>query len=274
MGVVDLDGCRNPHTGALTPWADQVIRTFASYTEVSPSGTGVHIFASGVPTPFPKLTLKMPGDAIDGKRPQMEAFANAHYCTVTGDRLSDAASEIRAAPEAWAWLQQWRYESRRGKHKNATNIAAEGRNGALLSMGCRLQQHGASDDAIHAAITDANFAGNLDLHKNFAEGALPEQEVNSIIRSVLSYPKGKSDQRTVVFLRAGDLHEQADAAEDALIAAKVPVYTQGGSLVRSVVEEADAARGRRTLITRIIPCQRDWLLRKLSEEICCIKQGY
>jgi hypothetical protein len=41
---VDLDGCRNPETGAIAPWAQRIIDDFASYTEVSPSGTGVKIY--------------------------------------------------------------------------------------------------------------------------------------------------------------------------------------------------------------------------------------
>ena len=41
---VDLDGCRNPDTGEIAPWAQRIIDDFASYTEVSPSGTGVKIY--------------------------------------------------------------------------------------------------------------------------------------------------------------------------------------------------------------------------------------
>ena len=50
IGGVDLDACRDPETGELAAWAREVINDFASYTEVSPSGTGVKIFASGCPT--------------------------------------------------------------------------------------------------------------------------------------------------------------------------------------------------------------------------------
>src|SRR3954454_13457781 len=35
----DLDGCRDPATGEIEPWALDVIRDLNSYTEVSPSGT-------------------------------------------------------------------------------------------------------------------------------------------------------------------------------------------------------------------------------------------
>lgn len=44
---VDLDGCRDPETGAIAPWAQSIIDALNSYTEISPSGTGVHILLRG-----------------------------------------------------------------------------------------------------------------------------------------------------------------------------------------------------------------------------------
>ena len=38
---VDLDNCRSPETGKLADWAREIIRELDSYTETSPSGTGV-----------------------------------------------------------------------------------------------------------------------------------------------------------------------------------------------------------------------------------------
>ena len=40
---MDLDGCHDPETGALDPWAADIVRQLDSYTEVSPSGRGVKI---------------------------------------------------------------------------------------------------------------------------------------------------------------------------------------------------------------------------------------
>src|SRR5947208_1616508 len=44
---VDLDQCRNPATGIIEEWAWKIIRHCDSYTEISPSGTGVKIFLLG-----------------------------------------------------------------------------------------------------------------------------------------------------------------------------------------------------------------------------------
>lgn len=45
--ALDLDDCRNPETGALAPWAKDLVDRAGSYTEVTPSGKGVRILGRG-----------------------------------------------------------------------------------------------------------------------------------------------------------------------------------------------------------------------------------
>jgi putative DNA primase/helicase len=44
---IDLDKCRDPETGAIEEWAQEIITALRSYTEISPSGRGVHIIIRG-----------------------------------------------------------------------------------------------------------------------------------------------------------------------------------------------------------------------------------
>ncbi|HEX7380100.1 MAG TPA: hypothetical protein VF278_23465, partial [Pirellulales bacterium] len=44
---VDLDSCRDPGNGSIAPWASEIVERFATYTEVSPSGTGVKLWCRG-----------------------------------------------------------------------------------------------------------------------------------------------------------------------------------------------------------------------------------
>lgn len=44
---VDLDHARDKDTGMVAVWAQDIIDNMDSYTEVSPSGTGVHIIVRG-----------------------------------------------------------------------------------------------------------------------------------------------------------------------------------------------------------------------------------
>lgn len=68
---VDLDGCVDPETGEIALWASQIIEGLDSYTELSPSGTGVHIISRG----------KIPGS---GRRGSVEMYSQDRFFTVTG----------------------------------------------------------------------------------------------------------------------------------------------------------------------------------------------
>jgi putative DNA primase/helicase len=71
---IDLDGCVEPETGEISQWALEVVRNVDSYTEFSPSGTGVHIFVRG----------QLPSSV---KRPEIEMYSHSRFFTVTGYRL-------------------------------------------------------------------------------------------------------------------------------------------------------------------------------------------
>jgi hypothetical protein len=65
-------------------------------------------------------------------------------------------------------------------------------------------------------------------------------------------------------LRAGKLHEIANEAEAALIAADVPFYVRGGNVVRPIIEEVPASKGRRTKVARLKPVSVDTMRDQLS----------
>ena len=44
LAGIDLDACRDKGAGAIEPWAQEIIDRFATYAEISPSGTGVKVF--------------------------------------------------------------------------------------------------------------------------------------------------------------------------------------------------------------------------------------
>lgn len=72
---VDLDDCRNPVTGELSPLAHDITTTLDSYAEVSPSGLGVHVLAEG----------DLPGNRR--RRGSLEVYDDARFFTVTGRHL-------------------------------------------------------------------------------------------------------------------------------------------------------------------------------------------
>ncbi len=92
---VDLDGCRDPQTGGLADWAAEIVRRLSSYTEVSPSGTGVKIFCRGeLPAPGTNKPYGWP----------VEIYQAGRYFTLTGHCLDDAPATVNEAPAALSWL--------------------------------------------------------------------------------------------------------------------------------------------------------------------------
>lgn len=75
---IDLDHCRDPEFGELAEWASQIVNDLGSYTEVSPSGTGV------------KIILKS-DEQIPSRRkssPGIEIYSSQRYFTLTGHVLN------------------------------------------------------------------------------------------------------------------------------------------------------------------------------------------
>lgn len=85
---VDLDDCRDPETGILSEWADDIIERLDSFTEVSPSGTGVHVLVKG----------SLPEGR--NRHGDVELYETARFFTVTGDHLPGTPTEIESRPEA------------------------------------------------------------------------------------------------------------------------------------------------------------------------------
>src|SRR5215217_7395435 len=91
---IDLDKCRDPETGEIEKWARELIEHLDSYTELSPSGTGVHVLL--------KAELS-PGGRRKGK---VEMYDSRRFFTVTGRHLLDTPKEIRERQKEVAVLHR------------------------------------------------------------------------------------------------------------------------------------------------------------------------
>ncbi len=72
---IDLDKCREPDTGIIEPWAQAIIDELKSYTEISPSGQGLHII----------IESQLPEG--QRRRGQFETYESGRYFTMTGHHL-------------------------------------------------------------------------------------------------------------------------------------------------------------------------------------------
>ncbi len=84
---VDLDGCLNPETGEIELWAQEIVEELDSYTEISPSGTGIHVLV--------RATLQEGRN----RKGHFEAYDRGRYFTVTGKHLAGTPKGIEGRQE-------------------------------------------------------------------------------------------------------------------------------------------------------------------------------
>ncbi len=82
---IDIDHCINPGTGEINAEALEIVKTMDSYTEYSPSGTGLHIIYKGnVRSNWKRKKVNALGDGVD-----LEMYQTGRYFTVTGNIFGD-----------------------------------------------------------------------------------------------------------------------------------------------------------------------------------------
>lgn len=92
---VDLDHCRDPRSGRIEEWAKAIVRRLASYTEISPSGTGLRIFVRGELPPHGR------------RKGHIEIYSQARFLTITGDHMMGYPETIQ---DRAAELLDWHLE--------------------------------------------------------------------------------------------------------------------------------------------------------------------
>lgn len=92
---IDLDGCRDPNTGDLSQLAQTLVDLGESYTEVTPSETGLRVLALG------KIDKALKRDGVG-----VEMYGRGRYLTITGWHLAGAPDRISSAPRTIAVLHE------------------------------------------------------------------------------------------------------------------------------------------------------------------------
>jgi putative DNA primase/helicase len=105
---IDLDMCRDPETGEIAPWAKDVIKGVHSYTEVTPSGRGLHVLVLGtLPAGQRRKEVTNP-EAMrfttpeEGRKPGIEMYDTGRYFTVTGQHLEGTPDQLEVCQEQLA----------------------------------------------------------------------------------------------------------------------------------------------------------------------------
>ena len=97
FGGLDLDNVIDPQTGEVRPSALQLVESLQTYTELSPSGTGIRMFLRGrKPAWFPRCQVRDafgPGTALE----VYDGAGGGRYLTCTGNAWHDQPLPIAEA---------------------------------------------------------------------------------------------------------------------------------------------------------------------------------
>ena len=89
---IDLDDCRDPETGDLNDFANEVLNSVSGYAEVSPSGTGIKIF-----------TISNLDRTRVNHNHGLELYCKDRYFTVTGSVI-EGHTNLPSNSQDLSWL--------------------------------------------------------------------------------------------------------------------------------------------------------------------------
>jgi len=187
---VDLDNCRDPLTGEIAGWAWEIIRALDSYTEVSPSGTGVHTIVRG------KLPAGKGNQIVRGNG-KVEMFSRARYFTVTGVHVDGTPTEIFNRQSELLALHKKLFAARNTQHGDARSTPSSA--------------FQASDDELITQARQAQNGSKFDrLWNGRWEGDYPSQsEADLALCCLLAFWTGKDPSRiNALFRRSGMMRKK------------------------------------------------------------------
>jgi hypothetical protein len=117
---VDLDKCRNPITGQIDPAALDTIRAIDSYTESSPSATGLHILAIG------KLPDKGINKTVAGRK--IEMYDQGRFFTFTGKHIEGTPFDINDRQQEVVSLYNWTQKTHKEEREEKRKAKSQARN--------------------------------------------------------------------------------------------------------------------------------------------------
>ena len=164
---IDFDDCRDAARGTITVETWERIAALGSYTEVSPSGTGLKVF------------LKARVDRAH-KSATVEVYDRGRFFTVTGQHLQGTPETIEERQaEVDALIAEVFGTNGHSTDPIPGKIPEGERNNTLASLAGSLRRRGLSEEVIERTLLEVNRAQ--------CDPPLGEDEVKRIARSVARY---------------------------------------------------------------------------------------
>ena len=161
---VDLDSCRDPNTGDVAPWAQEVLERLATYAEVSPSKRGIKAFFTVAAPDMPAIEklfggkfglMFKKGDGIHP--PAIEIHRGNRYFAVTWESVGET-EELRTVSLAdleWLVLDAGpKFAVKHGGSGGGNNAGSKdsSRSAKAFGVGAALKAGGASYEQMRNAL--------------------------------------------------------------------------------------------------------------------------
>ena len=207
---IDLDSCRDKSTGEVDKWAQVILDRLASYTEISPSGTGLHVLvkaSEGIPKTGADggRNKKLKGDGY-GPDAAIEMYSNKHYFTVTGNVLDGYPRTVESRQdellalysEVWPTTHQTTRKAQDGQQDKPTG---EVKRSTTTPAG------GLSDKAVIARMLGSAQADEIEklLHGDTTGHGGDDSAADLALCNHLAFWTGKNPQQMDRIFRSSEL---------------------------------------------------------------------
>ena len=190
---VDIDHCIDEE-GNLNFIARAIVEQYPTYTEISPSGIGLHLFYHGT---------EMPGKGNKNSTTGVEMYASARYFTMTGNQFPGSPDDIRDGAEALPWIHA-AYIAKAKKEKKAKK--AKTRSIQLTDEELMEKAKASENGEDFAALYDGQWEGKYG----------SQSEADMSLCCSLAFWSGKNhDQMDRLFRQSKLFREKWDVVHDA-----------------------------------------------------------
>jgi primase-polymerase (primpol)-like protein len=225
---VNLDDCRVPETETALDWATDIVDRLESYTEVSPSGTGVHVIVHG--------------DLPEGRnrKGDVELYETARFFTVTGDHVSGTPTGVVERDEALSDVHaEYVAEESADAETESGDAGGETESGEPES-----EMDGDGDAEFESATVDLSDADLLERAKNAKNGVKFERLWNGVTTGYDSHSEADMALCSLLAFWTGGDRSRVDRLfrDSGLMRAKWddPHYSDGSTYGEKTVARAVA----------------------------------
>jgi hypothetical protein len=203
---VDIDHCIVD--GALNETAAAILEKLPpTYMEISPSGTGMHIFLRGV----------MPDGGSKNSKSGVEMYVHSRYFTMTGRRYGDSPSVVAADGGALAWIhEQFIAQPKKEPKPKKKKQAGEPLSNEEILEKARSAKNGAAFAALWEGRWESDCHPNESADSPGTPTFASQSEADLALCCKLAFWTGKDRERMDrMFRQSGLMREKWDARHHA-----------------------------------------------------------